>query len=51
MSSLAWPQKLQRLFAADLATVTDLETWKSVRDKYLARENGMITGDGKNSRE
>ena len=43
--------RLQRLFAADLATVTDMETWKSVRDKYLARENGMITGELKKLRD
>ena len=44
-------EKLQRLFEADLATVTDMETWKSVRDKYLARENGMITGELKKLRD
>jgi hypothetical protein len=27
-------ERLQRLFDADLATVTDMETWRSVRDKY-----------------
>ena len=35
----------------DLATITDMETWKSVRDKYLARENGMITGELKKLRD
>jgi hypothetical protein len=33
-------EKLQRQFEQDLATITDLETWKMVRDKYLARESG-----------
>jgi phenylalanyl-tRNA synthetase alpha chain len=44
-------EKLRRLFAEDLATVRDMETWKSVRDKYLARDSGMITGELKKLRD
>jgi phenylalanyl-tRNA synthetase alpha chain len=44
-------EKLQRLFEQDLATITDLESWKSVKDKYLARDSGMITGELKKLRE
>lgn len=44
-------ERLQRLFEAALATVTDMETWKSVRDKYLARESGLITGELKKLRD
>ena len=44
-------EKLQKLFEADLAAIKDMETWKSVRDKYLARENGAITGELKKLRD
>lgn len=42
---------LQRQFEADLSSIRDMETWKSVRDKYLARESGMITGELKKLRD
>ncbi len=34
---------LRRLFDQDLASVYDMESWKAVRDKYLARDSGAIT--------
>ncbi len=44
-------EKLRQLFSEDLAAVTDLETWKAVRDKYLARDNGVITAEMKKLRD
>jgi len=35
--------KLRRQFEEDFAAISEMEGWKSVRDKYLARENGLIT--------
>lgn len=43
--------KLRQLFCEDLAGITDMETWKSVRDKYLSRESGTITNAMKKLRE
>lgn len=34
---------LRRQFEEDFSRISGMETWKSVRDKYLSRENGMIT--------
>jgi phenylalanyl-tRNA synthetase alpha chain len=34
---------LRRLFEQDVAGIGDMEGWKAVRDKYLARDNGAIT--------
>jgi phenylalanyl-tRNA synthetase alpha chain len=35
--------RLRQLFEEDFAAITGVETWKSVRDKYLARDSGVIT--------
>lgn len=35
--------KLRRQFEGDFAAISEMEGWKSVRDKYLARESGLIT--------
>lgn len=35
--------ELRRGFEADLAAISEMDTWKAVRDKYLSRENGLIT--------
>jgi phenylalanyl-tRNA synthetase alpha chain len=43
--------KLRRLFEEDFAAISGMETWKSVRDKYLARETGMITTELKKLRD
>jgi phenylalanyl-tRNA synthetase alpha chain len=43
--------KLRELFEEDLAAITDMDAWKSVRDKYLARDNGVITTELKKLRE
>lgn len=43
--------KLRQLFESDLATIIDMETWKAVRDKYLAREGGVITAGMKKLRD
>jgi phenylalanyl-tRNA synthetase alpha chain len=42
---------LRLRFDEDLATISDMETWKSVRDKFLAREGGIITTGMKRLRE
>lgn len=44
-------EELQQAFEKDCATITDTETWKSVRDKYLARDSGQITTALKKLRE
>jgi phenylalanyl-tRNA synthetase alpha chain len=36
-------EELKQSFEKDCATITGTETWKSVRDKYLSRDNGLIT--------
>lgn len=35
--------RLKLGFEEDFAAIDSMESWKSVRDKYLARDNGMIT--------
>ena len=35
--------KLRRQFEEDFSKIAGMDGWKSVRDKYLARENGAIT--------
>jgi phenylalanyl-tRNA synthetase alpha chain len=35
--------ELRQSFEKDCATITGTETWKLVRDKYLSRDNGLIT--------
>jgi len=44
-------EDLRRQFESELAGVTSLESWKSVRDKWLARESGVITTQMKHLRE
>jgi len=43
--------RILRLFEEDVATITGVETWKSVRDKYLARDGGVITTELKKLRD
>jgi phenylalanyl-tRNA synthetase alpha chain len=43
--------KLRQLFEGDLAAISGMEAWKSVRDKYLARDSGVITTELKKLRE
>jgi phenylalanyl-tRNA synthetase alpha chain len=43
--------ELQRQLESDLARVTDLDLWKTVRDKWLARENGIISNQMRLLRE
>lgn len=42
---------LKTRFDEDFAVISDMETWKSVRDKFLAREGGIITNEMKRLRE
>jgi phenylalanyl-tRNA synthetase alpha chain len=42
---------LRRLFEQDVAGIGDMESWKTVRDKYLARDSGAITTALKKLRE
>ena len=42
---------LRRLFEEDLAAINSLDSWKAVRDKYLARESGVITTELKKLRD
>jgi len=44
-------ENLRRRFEEDLATIDSMETWKAVRDKYLARESGAITAELKKIRD
>ncbi len=34
---------LRRQFEEEFSAITEMDGWKSVRDKYLARESGLIT--------
>ena len=43
--------RLRQLFEEDCATIQNMETWKSIRDKYLARESGVITAEMKKLRD
>jgi len=43
--------KLRRLFENDYSKITGMESWKNIRDKYLARESGMITTELKKLRD
>jgi phenylalanyl-tRNA synthetase alpha chain len=36
-------EKLRKMFEEDFAGISGTESWKAVRDKFLARESGMIT--------
>ncbi len=42
---------LRRLFEEDLSKISGMEMWKSVRDKYLARDSGAITAELKKLRD
>jgi len=44
-------ERLRRDFEKDCAAITGTETWKNVRDKYLARDSGLITTAMKQLRE
>ncbi len=44
-------EDLQRQFEQDLASVQGMDQWKAVRDKWLAREAGIITGEMKRLRD
>jgi phenylalanyl-tRNA synthetase alpha chain len=43
--------RLRRMFEEDLAAMTGMDAWKSVRDKYLARDSGVITTELKKLRD
>jgi phenylalanyl-tRNA synthetase alpha chain len=43
--------ELRRSFDEDFAAISDLVAWKSVRDKFLARDSGIITNEIKRVRE
>jgi len=47
----AWMEDLRRQFEQDLAQAAGLDQLKSVRDKWLAREGGIITGEMKRLRD
>ena len=44
-------ERLQKRFDEEFASISDMEVWKSVRDKFLAREGGVITTEMKRLRE
>jgi phenylalanyl-tRNA synthetase alpha chain len=44
-------EELQRQFEQDLNSIRDTEQWKRVRDKWLARDTGIITGEMKRLRD
>jgi len=43
--------ELRRRLEADLAQAVGLDAWKAVRDRWLSRENGIITGAMKRLRD
>jgi phenylalanyl-tRNA synthetase alpha chain len=43
-------KRLRQLFEDDFATIRSMNSWKAVRDKYLAREGGVITAELKKLR-
>jgi phenylalanyl-tRNA synthetase alpha chain len=43
--------KLRQRFEEDIASISGMDTWKAVRDKYLARESGAITTELKKLRD
>jgi phenylalanyl-tRNA synthetase alpha chain len=43
--------ELKERFDREFATVSDMETWKSVRDKFLARDGGIVTSEMKKLRD
>jgi len=48
---MAGVEALKRDFEADLSMISSFDSWKSVRDKWLARENGIITTQMKRLRD
>jgi phenylalanyl-tRNA synthetase alpha chain len=44
-------EDLRRRFEEELAGVTSLDNWKSLRDRWLARESGVITAQMKRLRD
>jgi phenylalanyl-tRNA synthetase alpha chain len=44
-------EDLQKRFDEEFDAISDMESWKSVRDKFLAREGGVITTEMKKLRE
>jgi phenylalanyl-tRNA synthetase alpha chain len=44
-------EQLRQRFDEDFATISDMDAWKSIRDKYLSRENGIITQEMKRLRD
>ena len=42
--------ELRSQFEEDFAKIQNMETWKAVRDRYLARESGVITNEMKKLR-
>jgi phenylalanyl-tRNA synthetase alpha chain len=42
---------LRQSFEEDCADITGMDSWKSIRDKYLSRDNGLITASMKKLRE
>jgi phenylalanyl-tRNA synthetase alpha chain len=44
-------EELRKRFDEDFAAISGMDDWKSIRDKYLSRENGTITQEMKKLRE
>jgi phenylalanyl-tRNA synthetase alpha chain len=44
-------EELKREFEGDLSSVASLELWKVVRDKWLARESGIVSAEMKRVRD
>jgi phenylalanyl-tRNA synthetase alpha chain len=44
-------EELRRQFENDLAGISGMDQWKAVRDKWLAREAGIITGEMRRLRD
>ena len=44
-------EELRREFEEDFAQIDGLDAWKRVRDRWLARESGIVTGQMKRLRE
>jgi hypothetical protein len=44
-------EQLQWQFEQEAAEIRSLDGWKSVRDRWLARESGIITSQMKHLRE
>lgn len=44
-------EELRQRFDKDFTAISGMDAWKSVRDKYLSRENGIITQEMKKLRD